>query len=128
MFNFFSFKQKHKKKDKINSQIVSRLDRIIELLEQNNKEDSLKNIQFDHVHIDYLENIIFRLDHIDIEELSGKLVIGNNISTTDDLNESLILKVDKENAKKNAMSESSSLSTHEHMEKTSKGFRFRNDI
>lgn len=127
MFNFFSFKQKHKKKDKINSQIVTRLDRIIELLEQNQKKDSLKNIQFDQVHIDNLENIIFRLDHIDIEELSGKLVIGNNISTTDDLKESLIFKVDKENAKKDAMSESSS-STHEHMEKTPKGFRFRNDI
>jgi hypothetical protein len=127
MFNFFSFKQKHKKKDKINSQIVTRLDRIIELLEQKQKEDSLKNIQLDQVHIDYLENIIFRLDHIDIEELSGKLVIGNNINTTDDLNESLTLKVDKENAKKDAMSESS-LSTHEHMEKTSKGYRFRNDI
>jgi hypothetical protein len=127
MFNFFAFKQKNKKNDKINSQIVTRLDRIIELLEQNHKEDSLKNIQLDQVHIDYLENIIFRLDHIDIEELSGKLVIGNNISTTDDLNESLILKVDKENTKKNAMSESSS-STHEHMEKTSKGFRFRNDL
>lgn len=127
MFNFFSFKQKHKKKDKINSQIVTRLDRIIELLEQNQKKDSLKNIQFDQVHIDNLENIIFRLDHIDIEELSGKLVIGNNISTTDDLKESLIFKVDKENAKKDAMSESS-LSTYEQMEKTSKGFRFRNDI
>jgi len=127
MFNFFSFKQRHKKKDKINSQIVTKLDRIIELLEQNQKKDSLKNIQFDQVHIDNLENIIFRLDHIDIEELSGKLVIGNNISTTDDLKESLIFKVDKENAKKDAMSESS-LSTHEQMEKTSKGFRFRNDI
>ncbi|MDP4103973.1 MAG: hypothetical protein Q8935_03380 [Bacillota bacterium] len=127
MFNFFSFKQNQNKKDKLNSQIVTRLDRIIELLEEKQNEDPLKNIQFEHVHIDNLENIIFRLDHIEIEDLSGKLVIGNNISTTDDLKESLFLKVDKENAKKDAMSESS-LSTHVHMEKTSKGFRFRNDI
>lgn len=127
MFNLFSHKQKRKKEEHINSQIVTRLDRIIELLEQNQKGDSLKNIQFDQVHIDHLENIIFRLDHIDIEELSGKLVIGNNINSTKDVAESLILKMDKENAKKEAMSEES-FPRQEHMQKTPKGFRFRKDI
>lgn len=125
MFNFFSFKRKQK--EQTNSQIVPRLDRIIELLEQQQKENNVKNIHFDTVQIEHLENIIFRLDNIDISELSGKLVIGNNIHSTKDLAESLILKVDKQKAKEDTMSEASSPDL-EQIEKTPKGFRFRNDI
>jgi hypothetical protein len=122
MFNFFSFKKKQQ--ENINSQIVPRLDRIIELLEQQQKENAGKNIHFDSVQIEHLENIVFHLDNIDIGELSGKLVIGNNIHSTKDLAESLVLKVDKKNAKKEAMAEASS-SDLEQIEKTPKGFRFR---
>ncbi len=108
MFKFFSFKKKQtEKENNTDSLIVTRLDRIIELLEQQQKESAVKNIHFDHVQIDYLENIVFRLDNIDIDELSGKLVIGNNIMSSEDLAKSLVQKVDKENAKKEAMSESS---------------------
>lgn len=130
MFNFFSFKKKQKEQDNLNSLIVTRLDRIIELLEQEQqqqqKEGSIKNFHFDHVQIDHLENIIFRLDNIEIDELSGKLVIGNNIRSTEELAKSLVLKADKGKAKKEVMSDSSPLH-QEQMEQTPKGFRFRKD-
>jgi hypothetical protein len=126
MFKFFSFRKKQEE-NKINSQIVTKLDRIIELLEQGQKQSSDKNFHFDHVQIDYLENIVFRLDNIEIDELSGKLIIGNNISSTEDLIEPLILKVDKESVKKEAKSDHSSYQ-QEKMVKTSKGFRVRNDL
>ncbi|MGG1674957.1 hypothetical protein ACIFOT_04300 [Neobacillus sp. NRS-1170] len=126
MFKFFSFRKKQEE-SKINSQIETKLDRIIELLEQGQKQSSDKNLHFDHVQIDYLENIVFRLDNIEIDELSGKLIIGNNISSTEDLIEPLILKVDKESAKKEAKSDHSSFQ-QEKMVKTSKGFRVRNDL
>ncbi|MFC3885536.1 hypothetical protein ACFOU2_19490 [Bacillus songklensis] len=127
MFKYFSFKKKQKEKENnVNSLIVTKLDRIIELLEQKQKEGAVKTIHFDHVQIDHLENIVFRLDNIEIDELSGKLVIGNNISSTEDLPESLVLKIDKEMAKKEAMSETSP--PQEQMVKTSKGYRFRNEF
>ena len=127
MFKFFSFKKKQtEKENNTDSLIVTRLDRIIELLEQQHKESAVKNIHFDHVQIDYLENIVFRLDNIDIDELSGKLVIGNNIMSSEDLAKSLVQKVDKEKAKKEAMSESSPFHQKQ-MKKTPTGFRFRND-
>lgn len=122
MFKYFSFKKK-KKELNVNSQILTKLDRIIELLEQKQMESAAKTIHFDHVKIDHLENIVFRLDNIEIDELSGKLVIGNNISSTEDLAKSLVLKVDKEMAKKEAMSEASP--SQEEMVKTPKGFSFR---
>ncbi len=107
---------------------MTRLDQIIELLEQQQqqqKESSIKNFHFDHIQINHLENIVFRLDNIEIDELSGKLVIGNNITSTEELAKSLVLKVDKEKAKKEAMAEASPLH-QEQMEQTPKGFRFRN--
>ena len=77
---FFLLKKKQKEKaEQVNSLIENKLDRIIELLEQKEQESTAKTIQFDYVHIDHLENLVFRLDNIDIDELSGKLVIGNNI-------------------------------------------------
>jgi hypothetical protein len=128
MFKLFSFKKKQKEKEnQINSHIISRLDRIIELLEQQPKGNESKNIHFDHVQIDHLENIVFRLDNIEIDELSGKLVIGNNIMTTEDLAKPLMLKIDKENAKKETMPDTTR-SNPEKIVKTSKGYRFRNNF
>jgi len=125
MLNFFSFRKKQKENN-INSLIETKLDRIIELLEKSQKESGEKNIQFDHVQIEYLENIVFRLDNIEIDELSGKLIIGNNIGSTEDLAEPLVLKIDKEKAKKEAMSDTTSFK-QEKVVKTAKGFRVRNE-
>ncbi|MFK9090336.1 hypothetical protein [Bacillus salipaludis] len=126
MFTFFSNRKKQKDKEtKAHSLISTKLDRIIELLEQQKKESEGTNIHFDHVHIEHLENIIFRLDNIEIDELSGKLSIGNNIHGTEDLTNTLIQKINKENAKKEAMSDTSS--PHDaKMTKTPKGYRFKN--
>lgn len=38
------------------------------------------SVNFDHVQINYLENIVFRLDNIDIDKLSGKLILGYNVT------------------------------------------------
>lgn len=129
MFKFFSFRNKQTEKvNNINSLILNKLDRIAELLEQQQQQVSKEqNIQFDHVQIDYIENIVFRLDNIEIDELSGKLIIGNNISTSEDLAKPLVLKMAKENAKQEAMSENAP-ANHQKIIKTSKGFRFRKDI
>jgi len=126
MFALFSFKKKQKDKDlEPHSLIFTKLDRIIELLEQQKKESEGNNIHFDHVHIEHLENIIFRLDNIEIDELSGKLNIGNNIHSTEDLTKPFIQKINKENAKKEAMSDITS-PDETTMTKTSKGYRFKN--
>lgn len=125
MLKFFSFKKKQKE-NKINSLIITKLDRIIELLEQQQKNSHEKNIHFDHVEIEHLENITFHLDNLEIDELSGKLVIGNHISTTKDLGEQLILKIDKENAKREATSDTSPQNDKKII-KTSTGYRFRNE-
>jgi len=132
MFKFFSFKKKHEEKEKnISPLLMTKLDRIIELLEQQQKGKEIvkegNNIHFDHVQIDYLENIVFRLDNIEIDELSGKLIIGNNINATEEMVEPLIQKINKENAKNEAMSETES-SDQTKIEKTSKGYRFRNEF
>lgn len=123
MFKFFSFKKKQKENN-VNSLIITKLDRIIELLEEKQKEGPAKTIHFDHVQIDHLENLTFRLGNIEIDELSGKLVIGNNINSSEDLPKSLALKVDKELEKKGAMAEAPP--SQEQMIKTSRGFSFRN--
>lgn len=126
MFKFFSFKERQKKnEDKINSLLIAKLDRLIELLEKQQKESNSGNIHLEHVQVDHLENIIFRLDSIEIDELSGKLLIGNNISGPEDFGSSLVQKMDKENAKK----ESASKTAHpkQNMTKTSKGYSFRNE-
>jgi hypothetical protein len=123
MFKFFSFKKKQKENN-VNSLIITKLDRIIELLEEEQKEGAAKTIHFDHVQIDHLENLTFRLGNIEIDELSGKLVIGNNINSSEDLPKSLALKVDKELEKKGAMAEAPP--SQEQMIKTSRGFSFRN--
>lgn len=127
MFNFFPFKNKEiKKEKKINSLILDKLDRITELLEQQ-KDAKGQNIHFETVQIDYLENIVFRLDNIEIDELSGKLIIGNNISTTEDLAKPLVLKLAKENVKQEAKSENTS-AHQQKIIRTPKGFHFRNDF
>jgi hypothetical protein len=129
MFNFFSFKKKPKEKDeKINSLILAKLDRMIELLEQQQKETGGKNIHLEHVQIDHLENIIFQLDNIEIDELSGKLLIGTNISGSEDFAASIVQKIDKENTKKEAKGASEETPSQQKMTKTSKGYRFRSNL
>lgn len=124
MFGFFSKKKKQKEKDdKLYSDILIKLTLIAELLERQQQAKDSRNIHIDKVQIDYLENMVFRLDSLEIEELSGKLVIGNNISSTEDLTNALKLKIDKESAKQEAMSESSS-SDEKKMDNTPKGYRF----
>ncbi|MDV2888088.1 hypothetical protein RYX45_23275, partial [Alkalihalophilus pseudofirmus] len=69
---FFSCKKKKvEKTNKINSLLLTKLDRLIELLEKQQKETEGNNIHLEHVQIDHLENIIFRLDNIEIDQLSG---------------------------------------------------------
>ncbi|MEH7548431.1 MULTISPECIES: hypothetical protein [Bacillaceae] len=131
MFGLFSILKKQKEKEKveeikINSPILIKLDRIIELLEQQQKEDNMRNIHFDTVQIEHLENIVFRLDNIEIDQLSGKLIIGNNISTSNDLAESLQMHMNSNDMKKETMSDQSS-SNQDRIIKTSKGFRFHYD-
>jgi len=131
MFGLFSLRKKQKEKEKveeikINSHILIKLDRIIELLEQQHKEDNMRNIHFDTVQIEHLENIVFHLDNIEIDELSGKLIIGNNISTSNDLAESLQMHMNSNDMKKETMSDQSS-SNQDSIIKTSKGFRFHYD-
>jgi hypothetical protein len=125
MFGFFSLRSKKSDKEikegnKLNSDILTKLDRIIELLEQQQTETSMRNIHFDSVHIDHLENIIFRLDKIEVDELSGKLIIGNNINTTSDIADVLKkeLSPDKESS-----SEKSTIGSNK-ITNTTKGFRF----
>ena len=131
MFGLFSLRKKQKEIEKveeikINSHILIKLDRIIELLEQQQKEDNMRNIHFDTVQIEHLENIVFHLDNIEIDELSGKLIIGNNISTSNDLAESLQMHMNSNLMKKETMSDQSS-SNQDSIIKTSKGFRFHYD-
>jgi hypothetical protein len=136
MFHFFS--KRKRKEEKVNSLLITKLDRIIELLEkQQNAETSGKNIHLEHVQIDHLENIIFRLDNIEIDELSGKLLIGTNISGTEDFAASIIQKVDKQGLKQEAMKEETDVSEenqeepladHSKMMKTPKGYRFRSRL
>ena len=131
MFGLFSLRKKQKEIEKveeikINSHILIKLDRIIELLEQQQKEDNMRNIHFDTVQIEHLENIVFHLDNIEIDELSGKLIIGNNISTSNDLAESLQMHMNSNDMKKETMSDQSS-SNQDSIIKTSKGFRFHYD-
>ena len=131
MFGLFSLRKKKKEKEKveeikINSHILTKLDRIIELLEQQQKEGNRRNIHFDKVQIEHLENIVFRLDNIEIDELSGKLIIGNNISTSNDLAESLQMHMNSNDMKKETMSDQAS-SNQDNIIKTSKGFRFHYD-
>ncbi|MBO0962416.1 hypothetical protein J1P26_22190 [Neobacillus sp. MM2021_6] len=130
MFKFFSLKrQKAKEKDeKINSLILEKLDRMIELLEKHPQESTAngKNIHLEHVQIDHLENIIFRLDHIEIDQLSGKLLIGTNITGSDDLAVSLLGKIDKESTKKEAAEEN--MAPQQKMTQTEKGFRFHSEL
>jgi len=135
MFGLFSLRKNLRKKQKekgkveeikINSDILIKLDRIIELLEQQQKEDKMRNIHFDTVQIEHLENIVFRLDNIEIDQLSGKLIIGNNISTSNDLAESLQMHMNSNDMKEETMSDQSS-SNQDSIIKTSKGFRFHYD-
>ncbi|MEH7413934.1 hypothetical protein V7266_01420 [Neobacillus drentensis] len=131
MFGLFSLRKKQKEtvkaeETKINSHIMIKLDRIIELLEQQQKEGNRRNIQFDKVQIEHIENMVFRLDNLEIDELSGKLIIGNNISTSNDLAESLQMHMNSNDMKKETMSDPSS-SDHDNIIKTSKGFRFHYD-
>ena len=126
---FFSFKKKQsEKKDNIDSLLLSKLDQIIELLEKQQKDTRTETegrlIHLEHVQIDHLENIIFRLDNIEIDELSGKLLIGTNISSSEDFAASLVQKIDKERAKNETPSDAAP--DEPNMTKTAKGFRFRN--
>ncbi|MEH7107089.1 MULTISPECIES: hypothetical protein [Bacillaceae] len=127
MFKFFSTKKRlFEKEMKTDSQILTKLDRIIELLEQNQKENNEKKIHIDHVQIDHLENIVFKLDNLEIDELSGKLIIGNNIGSNGDLSDSHIFKMDKEKVKMDSRSEASNLQPN--ISKTAKGFCLKNNF
>lgn len=126
---FLKKKQIEKEENNINSLLLTKLERIIELLEQKNLEQNRnegKNLHFDHVQIDHIENMIYRLDNIEIDQLSGKLIIGNHIMASEDLTKTLVQKIDKENAKKETMSKTTS--DDGQFEKTNKGYRFRNQF
>lgn len=106
MLRFFSFRWRRKEREAdVNSLLLARLDRMIELLEKQQKNMDGKSVHLDHVQIDHLENIIFRLDSLEIDELSGKLLIGNNISGPEDLAATLMQKVDKDKAKQEKAAE-----------------------
>lgn len=134
MFKFFSFKKKQAEKQPSPHMphILTKLDRIIELLEKQQQEKIKEerqekqggNIHLEHVQIDHLENINFQLEKIEIDELSGKLLIGNNISGSEELTKSIIQKIEKENEKE-AMVETASDDEQKIM-KTPKGYRFQN--
>ncbi|WP_026575094.1 hypothetical protein [Bacillus sp. UNC438CL73TsuS30] len=133
MFKFFSFRKKKEVKQASPHlpHILTKLDRIIELLETQQQE-TLKeekqggNIHLEHVQIDHLENINFQLEKIEIDELSGKLLIGNNISGSEELAKSIIQKIEKENEKE-VMVETASDDEQKIM-KTPKGYRFQNKL
>ncbi|WP_160725545.1 hypothetical protein [Bacillus sp. USDA818B3_A] len=131
MFGFFSLRKKQKGTEKaeemrINSHILNKLDQIIELLEQQQRDGNKRHIQFEKVQIENIENIVYRLDNIEIDELSGKLIIGNNISTSNDLAESIQMQLNGDKMKKETMADSSS-ADQDNIIKTSKGFRFHYD-
>jgi hypothetical protein len=125
MFGLFSLRNKKseeevRKENPINKDILTKLDRIIELLEQQQTEKSARNIHFDSVQIEHLENIVFRLDSIEVDELSGKLIIGNNINTTSDIADVLKMELNSENE---SSSEKSTVGKNK-ITNTTKGFRF----
>jgi hypothetical protein len=139
MFTFFSLLKKHdKKENKGNSLILEKLDRMITLLEQllnqqqqlpeqsqqETKGDDGNTIRVDHVQIDHLENVIFRLDHIDIDELSGRLLIGTNISGPEDFAASFVQKMEQDTKKKTKAENSEMMPT---FTETSTGYTFRNN-
>ena len=130
MFGLFSLRKQKRtervEETRVNSHILNKLDRIIELLEQQQREANRRNIQFEKVQIENIENIVYRLDNIEIDELSGKLIIGNNISTSSDLAESIQRQLNGDKMKKETMADPSS-ANQDNIIKTSKGFRYHND-
>jgi hypothetical protein len=127
LFRWFSIRKKQS--DSLSPQILNKLDRIIELLEQQHQPNGTdaKTIHFENVHIERLENITFQLDRIEIDDLSGKLMIGNNITASEELAKQLMEKLDKEKLKEEASPESPS-HADPNVTKTEKGYRFRNQF
>lgn len=64
-------------------EIQRKLENIEKALEQMRNGTTEYHIKVDHLHVDrpILENLIFRMDQLDIDELSGSLNLGNNFGT-----------------------------------------------
>lgn len=64
-------------------EIQRKLEKIEKALEQMRAGTTEYHIKVEHLHVDrpVLENLIFRMDQLDIDELSGSLNLGNNFGT-----------------------------------------------
>ncbi|MEB3100295.1 hypothetical protein [Ferviditalea candida] len=64
-------------------EIQRKLEKIEKTLEQMRNGTTEYHIKVEHLHVDrpVLENLIFRMDQLDIDELSGSLNLGNNFGT-----------------------------------------------
>ncbi|QOY34595.2 hypothetical protein AWH56_017950 [Anaerobacillus isosaccharinicus] len=72
---------KKEKEDKQAEELLKKLDNLEQLLLKLNGKEFVYSITIEKLDIQNpaLENLTFRLDNIDIDELSGALNLGNNI-------------------------------------------------
>lgn len=80
---FGLLKGKKQAADSAQKEIQRKLENIEKALEQMRNGTTEYHIKVDHFHVDrpILENLIFRMDQLDIDELSGSLNLGNNFGT-----------------------------------------------
>ncbi|KRE97133.1 hypothetical protein ASG89_30225 [Paenibacillus sp. Soil766] len=123
----------------VHAQTVHLLEQRLRRLEEQLADLSAKHprIHIDnlHVHQPVLENLTFRLDQLDIKELSGSLNLGNNFGakpngkTQDEVvdkafQRSQVTKEPRQEQASDGLSNSSPKQDGSHPERTSTGYRY----
>lgn len=122
---FFFYKKKREALSDLKKQ-VENLNEKISHFDQALTAQQEQGVRIEHVTIERLENLIFRLDKLDIKELSGSLNIGNNIRTTKSAVEELLLQENDESPNESEPDPNSDrMGQKAFFEHTQKGFRIK---
>lgn len=116
MFNWLRKKSENKSIDKLNG----RLDQIEQAMIRLSEKEAVYHIHIEQLQVQQpvLENLTFRLDQLDIEQLSGTLNLGNNFTSRVERKEKLGASSKAEVSKQSTMHSSAAS-----IEKTSSGFK-----
>lgn len=66
------------KLESILNDLINRIENIEKKMDSLSGQELTKHVHIEHVDLHRLENLVFRLDQLNIKELSGSLNIGNN--------------------------------------------------
>ncbi len=117
------------KDDRFYREMKTKLEQLEKAVDRSNQRPAEYHVSIEHLHVDrpVLEQLLFRLDRLDVDEISGSLNLGNNFGTASNrqMDERSMEDGDQQEKPQQNEKKASKGKKEPGMDKTHSGFRFR---